>query len=206
MLIMLPLMVDLTGKNCVVVGAGQIALNKVRSLLKEKAQVTVISLNACEEIKALEARGEIKLLNRKYELEDGASAFLVIAATNDPKENKKIANHLKSTTLVSDASDTQTGNFHIPSNVKRGKLHLSVSTNGASPKLAKRIKEKWELDYDQDYLEYMEFLYKVRSTLKQLPLSKEEKNSILEEILDNQFKASQKYRNEFYEKLLKNLT
>ena len=202
---MLSLMVDLTSKRCVVVGAGQIALRKVKDLLIEKAEITVISPDACKEIKALEELGEIKLIQRKFKDEDAINAFLIIVATNDSEENRRIASNLPFSTLVNVASDVNAGNCHIPSYFKKGKLHLSVSTNGASPKLAKLIKEEWRSKYDENYMEYIDFLYNVRAHLKQCDCSVEDKNRILEEILENQYIESANLRSKYYEKLLKNL-
>lgn len=203
---MLSLMVDLKGKQCVVMGAGSIALRKIKELLKEKAIVTVISPSACQEIVELYTNNKITYIQRKAAIGDGSGAFLVVIATNDFTENQELARHLRSTTLVNVASDAVAGNFHIPSTYKKGKLQLSVSTNGASPKLAKKIKEEWQSQFDDSYIEYVDFLYQVRSIVKQFNMSVTEKNAILEEILDNQYRESANTREIYYEELLKKLT
>lgn len=203
---MLSLMVDLTGKQCVVIGAGTIALRKIKELLKEEAIVTVISPEACTEIVELYTSNKLRLILRKAVIGDGKDAFLVIIATNDPLENERIASNLKTTTLVNVVSEAEVGNFHIPAQFKKGKLHLSVSTNGASPKLIKNIKKEWQSKYDDSFIEYIDFLYEVRSLLKKVDMTKEEKNIILAEILDSQYRESVNNRNIYYEKLLKKLT
>lgn len=199
---MLSLLVDIKDKACVVVGGGSIAYRKVMMLLEEEATITVISPEACSEIEELSKNGEIKLIRRKSTEEDFVHAFLTVAATNDRQENRRITQRLKSISLVNDASSHEEGNCQIPASFKKGRLHLSVSTNGASPKLAKRMKEEWQQTYDDNYLAYLDFLYEVRNLLKQKSLPSEISHAILDEILDTAYKDSAELRHIYYEKLL----
>ncbi|MGO5012872.1 precorrin-2 dehydrogenase/sirohydrochlorin ferrochelatase family protein [Niallia sp. Sow4_A1] len=199
---MISLLVELKDKHCVVVGGGKIAYRKVMMLLEEEAKVTVISPKACSEINELSKDEKIKLVQRKAVEEDFSHAFLTIAATNDMQENRHITQRLKSISLVNDASAYEEGNCQLPASFKKGRLHLSVSTNGASPKLAKRMKEEWQEKYDDNYIAYMDFLYEVRNLLKQKLLPPEVSHAILEEILDNAYKDSSELRYIYYEKLL----
>jgi precorrin-2 dehydrogenase / sirohydrochlorin ferrochelatase len=199
---MLSLLVDIKDKDCVVVGGGKIAYRKVMMLLEEEANVTVISPEVCDQIEELSKNGEIKLIRRKAKDDDFVHAFLTVAATNDRQENRRITQRLKSISLVNDASSHEEGNCQIPASFKKGRLHLSVSTNGASPKLSKRMKEEWQQTYDDNYLAYLDFLYEVRNLLKQKSLPSEISHSILDEILDNAYKDSAELRHIYYEKLL----
>lgn len=199
---MLSLLVDIKDKHCVVVGGGKIAYRKVMVLLEEEANVTVISPKACSEIEELSKDEKIKLVRRKATEEDFSHAFLTVTATNDLKENRRITQRLKSISLVNNASSYEVGNCQIPASYKKGRLHLSVSTNGASPKLARRMKEEWQQMYDDNYIAYVDFLYEVRNLLKQKSLPSEISHSILDEILDNAYKDSAELRHIYYEKLL----
>lgn len=199
---MISLLVELKDRHCVVVGGGKIAYRKVMMLLEEEAKVTVISPKACSEIEELSKGEKIKLIQRKAVEEDFSHAFLTIAATNKVEENRRITQRLKSISLVNDASAYEEGNCQIPASFKKGRLHLSVSTNGASPKLAKRMKEEWQEKYDDNYIAYIDFLYEVRNLLKQKSLPPEVSHAILEEILDNAYKDSGELRHIYYKKLL----
>ncbi|NMO75780.1 precorrin-2 dehydrogenase [Bacillus sp. UniB3] len=199
---MLSLLVDIKDKYCVVVGGGKIAYRKVRMLLAEGASVTVISPEVCSEIEELSKNGEIKLVRRKGMEEDFAEAFLTVAATNDSQENRRISQQLKSISLVNDASSYEEGNCQLPASFKKGRLHLTVSTNGASPKLAKKIKEEWQHTYDDNYIAYIDFLFEVRTLIKKKSLSPEVSDAILGEILDDAYKESATLRHIYYEKLL----
>ncbi len=199
---MLSLLVDIKDKDCVVVGGGKIAYRKVMMLLEEEANVTVISPEVCDQIEELSKKGKIKLIRRKAADEDFFKVFLTVAATNDRLENLRISQSLKSISLVNDASSYEMGNCHIPASFKKGRLHLSVSTNGASPKLAKRIKEEWQQMYDDNYSAYVDFLFEVRNLLKNKSLPPEISHAILDEILDNTYKDSAELRQIYYEKLL----
>ncbi|MDR4318141.1 NAD(P)-dependent oxidoreductase [Niallia circulans] len=199
---MLSLLVDIKDKHCVVVGGGKIAYRKVLMLLEEEASVTVISPEVCTEIEDLSEDRKIKLLRRKGKEEDFTHAFLTITATNDSQENNRIAKQIKSFCLVNDASSFEEGNCQIPASFKKGRLHLSVSTNGASPKLAKKLKEEWQQTYDENYIAYIDFLYEVRTLIKQRSLSSDVSNAILTEILDESYIDSATLRHTYYEKLL----
>ncbi|WP_312094720.1 NAD(P)-dependent oxidoreductase [Niallia sp.] len=199
---MLSLLVDIKDKHCVVVGGGKVAYRKVILLLEEEANVTVISPEVCSELEELSKNGKIQLFQRKGADEDFTDAFLTIAATNDRQENRRITQRLKSISLVNDASSFEEGNCQIPASFKKGRLHLSVSTNGASPKLAKKMKEEWQQTYDDNYIAYIDFLYQVRTLLKQKSFLSDASNAILDEILDDAYRDSATLRNIYYEKLL----
>ena len=199
---MLSLLVDIKDKHCVVVGGGKVAYRKVMLLLEEAAKVTVISPNICSELEEIWKSGKIQLFRRKGTDEDFNAAFLTVAATNDRQENRRITQRLKSISLVNDASSFEEGNCQIPASFKKGRLHLSVSTNGASPKMAKRMKEEWQQTYDDNYIAYIDFLYQVRTILKKKSFSSDVSNAILDEILNDAYKDSATLRNIYYEKLL----
>ena len=85
-----PMFVDLTEKKIVVVGAGTIAKRRIRSLLNFTNRLMVIAPEVNQELKDLEASGQITILRKKYSREDIYDADLVIAATNDAQINNDI--------------------------------------------------------------------------------------------------------------------
>ncbi|MFT8320256.1 MAG: NAD(P)-binding protein [Bacillus sp. (in: firmicutes)] len=194
---MYALMVNMKNKECVIVGGGKVALRKTSALLKEKANITIISPEVCSELEKLGAEGEVKIVKRKAVDEDFTFAFYVIAATNDEHINKKIAAKLEKTKLVNIASSTTEGNCHVPASLQKGKLMLAVSTNGASPMLAKKIRDEWSSTYDDDFERYVDFLNEARQTIKQLEFPAKHKRELLQEIIDEKYKNSETLRNSF---------
>ncbi|WP_445505896.1 NAD(P)-binding protein [Niallia sp. 03190] len=200
---MYPLMVKMENKECIIVGGGKVAFRKTTTLLKEKANITIISPEVCPELEDLEADGKLTIIKRQAVDDDFTFAFYVVAATNDEQVNKQIAKKLEKTKLVNIASSTLDGNCQVPASFQKGKLILTVSTSGASPMLAKKIRDEWSSVYDDNFEQYLDFLYEAREIIKQLHLSAQHKRELLQEIIDEQYKNSATLRKSFYT-LLKN--
>lgn len=194
---MYPISVNLEGKTCIVAGGGKIAYKKLLSLLKEKAVVTVISPIIIPEIEKLYTEGKINVLRRKIVHADYSDAFLIIAATNDHSVNREIYENVKNTKLVNVVSESKLGNFHIPASLVRGKLLISVSTGGASPMLAKQIRDELEVVFDETYEEYLEFLHDARMMIKNSSYEKVKKNGLYKELLEKKYRDSLHERNIF---------
>jgi len=194
---MFPLMVDMKDKKCVVAGGGSIALRKVWALLEADARITVISPEICPELEELERKGVIAAVKREVTDVDFEGAFFVVAATNNPQTNHTIASKLSDRMLVTDVSATANGNCHVPASLQRGRLTLSVSTMGASPILAKKIKESWAQEYEEDMGEYLDFLFNAREMIKKANLTPADKKGLLEEITDNKYRQSSLLRKDF---------
>lgn len=159
-----PLYVDIEGKRCVVVGGGEVAERKVGALLECGADVLVISPELTDKLAELGRRGHIRVAERGYELGDVAGAVLVIAATSDSELNARVhaeAVENKIPVNVVDAPELCT--FIVPSIVRRGDLVLSVSTSGACPALAKKIRQQLEKEFGQEFEDYCEVLKNFRA-------------------------------------------
>ncbi|MCM3217523.1 potassium transporter Trk [Niallia taxi] len=194
---MFPLMVDMKNKKCVVAGGGSIALRKVRALLEADARIKVISPEICPELEELERKGVIAAVKREVTDVDFEGAFFVVAATNNPQTNHTIASKLSDRMLVNDVSAIANGNCHVPASLQRGRLTLSVSTMGASPILARKIKESWAQEYEEDMEEYLDFLFNAREMIKKANLTPADKKGLLEEITDNTYRQSSLLRKDF---------
>jgi precorrin-2 dehydrogenase / sirohydrochlorin ferrochelatase len=200
---MYPISLKIEGKSCVVAGGGKIAYLKLVSLLQAKAAVTVVSPVIIPEIEKLYDEGKITLLRRGIEQADYKDAFLIIAATNEPSINREIYENTKDTKLVNVVSDSEIGNFHIPATLTRGKLQISIATGGASPMLAKKIREDLQKTFDESYEEYLEFLYEARIAIKNSSFPSERKHVLFKAVLDEKYKHSFSERQSFF-KLFKN--
>ncbi|MDQ0227117.1 NAD(P)-dependent oxidoreductase [Metabacillus niabensis] len=163
---MIPLHIDVKGKKVIVVGGGKIAYRRLCLFLAEGANITVISPNVISEIEELFHLGKITWLEKKIELEDLKNAFFIIAATNDASINEWIAANIEENQLINIVSNAKLGNVTVPKTVKKGKLILSVSTSGASPKLSKEISEKLIEQFEDDFIEELDKLYVERELNK----------------------------------------
>jgi uroporphyrin-III C-methyltransferase / precorrin-2 dehydrogenase / sirohydrochlorin ferrochelatase len=140
----LPLFVDVRGRRCVVVGAGEVARRRLEWLFDAGASVTVVAPDVDAEVRALCAgRGEI--LQRRFEAADVLGAMLVIAATNDRAVNRAV--HAAATergVLVNTVDDAALSSVIFGSIVKRDPVVVAVSTGGRSPTLARRVRSLLE--------------------------------------------------------------
>ncbi|UCE71439.1 MAG: bifunctional precorrin-2 dehydrogenase/sirohydrochlorin ferrochelatase [Nitrospiraceae bacterium] len=155
-----PAFLDLNEKKTVVIGGGAVAERKVRALLRTGAQVSVISPDITAGLLSLKDRGAIKHYRRHYRKGDLQGALIVIAATSSSTVNAKIADDAGH--LVNVVDMPEKGNFIVPSRVKRGPLTIAISTEGASPALAKAIRKEIEGRYDKDFGLYLYFLETLR--------------------------------------------
>ncbi|MEH7334076.1 NAD(P)-binding protein [Neobacillus drentensis] len=154
-----PIILRLEGKKVVVVGGGKVAERKVNGLLGTGADVSVISPEVTETIQKLADEGKIVWQQRPFSEEDVYGAFMIFAATNDQALNQKVKDSAVPHQLVTIADNPDESNFHVPAHLHRGRLSISVSTGGASPTLARKIREQLEQQFNESYEAYLEFLY-----------------------------------------------
>jgi precorrin-2 dehydrogenase / sirohydrochlorin ferrochelatase len=147
-----PLFLDLADQPVVVVGAGNVATRKVRSLLAAKAQVTLISPEAKATLRQLARRKRVRWVRRPYRRGDLRGASLAIAATNDLVINTFVCAEAKRLrVLVNCIAPPSAGNFIVPSHVRRGGISVAISTGGASPAFAKRLRRDLERFLSHEY-------------------------------------------------------
>ena len=138
-----PIFLKLTGRHCIVIGAGHLAESKIASLLAADARISVIAPEANVVISELAASGEITLDHRRYQSGDLADAFLVVAATDDPAVNRAVFAEATATGVLCNAvDDPPFCDFYFPSVVRRGDLQIAISTAGNSPALAQQLRKE----------------------------------------------------------------
>jgi precorrin-2 dehydrogenase / sirohydrochlorin ferrochelatase len=134
---MLPLVVDLTGRRVVVVGAGRVSHQKVTLLLAAGAKVTII---AKEVLVPVDGRVE-ELLLREYQPGDLAGAFVAVSATGDPKVNDNVVREARELNmLLNVVDDAARSNYFFTAVHRDGDVVVSVSTEGSSPALAQWVR------------------------------------------------------------------
>lgn len=138
-------LIGLEARKTVVVGGGKVAARKVTGLLEAGAQVTVISPAFVPELRVQAGSRRVTLTARAYQAGDLADAFLVIAATNNADINERVWQEAQDRgCLVNVVDDPARCNFIVPAVVRRGEVTVTVSTGGASPALARRLREQLE--------------------------------------------------------------
>ena len=138
-----PFLVDVENLHGVIIGGGHVALEKVERLLSFNGKLTLIATTICDEIKEYSDR--IELIEKEYQSGDLQDAEYVIAATNDPVINKMIYDDAKEQRLLVNAVDQpEICDFIFPSVIQRGRLVIGVSTSGAGPRVAIRLRKNIE--------------------------------------------------------------
>lgn len=147
-----PIVLELTGRPCLVVGGGAVAERKVDALLETGARVTVVSPAATPGLERRAREGRIRLVARAWEGRDLAGHPLVFVATDDVAVNAEVAGEARRRGVWLNAADDPAHcDFILPSVLRRGALTVAVSTGGASPALARAIREELEAYFTEDY-------------------------------------------------------
>jgi precorrin-2 dehydrogenase/sirohydrochlorin ferrochelatase len=183
-----PAILDIAGRKALVVGAGKVGEGKIEGLLRGGASVRVVSLTATETVRRWASEGRIELELRAYETGDLDGAFLVIAATEDNPTNVRVFEDAEARQMLCNVVDvTHLCNFILPSIVRRGDLAIAVSTGGASPAMARRIRLALEQCYGDEYAVAMELLGSLREELKQMYPAPEDRKVLFERMVYSNF-------------------
>ena len=158
---------DLTDRRCLVIGAGPVALEKVEGLLTCGARVHVVAKSAIPEVDQLAASGNIQLELRSYVTSDLDDAFLVVAATSDPSTQQEVFEEAEARSMLVNVVDVpKLCNFILPAIVRQGPIAIAISTSGASPALAKRMKREIAGFLGPEHARLAEMLNEVRDWAK----------------------------------------
>jgi precorrin-2 dehydrogenase/sirohydrochlorin ferrochelatase len=160
-----PLMVDLKGKRCIIIGGGQVAERKAGSLLEAGAAVTLVSPDCSPQIEQWELSDTVQVLRHSYRsgLKEMRESLLVFAATDNREVNEAVIREAEALgKLVTVADSTSSSGFIVPAVVRRGKLTIAVSTGGASPAVAKKIRQELEQAFGEEYEIYLDLLQELR--------------------------------------------
>ncbi|WP_164716635.1 precorrin-2 dehydrogenase/sirohydrochlorin ferrochelatase family protein [Paenibacillus whitsoniae] len=180
-----PIMASLTGSRCLVIGGGQVAERKVRSLLNAGAHVTVIAAEFSEGLAGLSGVVLRRETFNVQTLDEAGVYLLLVAATNDKEVNARIARYaMERSMLINVVDQPELSTFIMPSVVRRGKLVIAVSTAGASPSAARRIVKEIDAAYGEEYEMYLDFLSRVRLLVQERVTNKEARQKLFKEMLD----------------------
>lgn len=172
-----PMFLSLAGRACLVVGAGQVGLRKIETLVDCNASsVLVVDQNPPDEalsaLLALPNLGSVLCFaQRDFHDADLDGVFLAIASTSSPAVNQRISDLCRERGVLCNIVDQpEACSFIVPATVRRGDLTLAVSTGGQSPALAKRIRKDLQEAYGQEYALFLDLMGRLRPLVLALGL------------------------------------
>ena len=164
-----PVFIDVSDRQCVVIGGGSIGEEKVHKLLDCGARLVVISPDVNAGVRELADSGGVTWVQRDYEPGDLKGAFIAIAATDDNKVNRLIADEANERNVLLNVVDvTHLCTFIAPSVARRGDVTIATSTGGASPALARKFREELSGSRLLEYADLTPLLSEARAELKRL--------------------------------------
>ena len=155
--------------NILIVGGGNVALEKLTFLLKSSpnAQVQLIAPNIREEIRGLTEKYTLELIEKIYDSDDIRGKDLVIATTDKEEVNLQVYQDCRAkNTLVNVADTPHYCDFYLGGIVTKGHVKVAISTNGKSPTTAKRLRQFFEEVIPDDINQLVENLNQYRKTIK----------------------------------------
>jgi len=162
-----PISLDVSGKRCVVVGGGRVAVRKVERLLDCGAEVVVVSRDLAPELADWKSEGRIVHREAEYDAASLDGAFLVIGATDRDAVNAAVSRDARARGLLVNIVDEPARcNFILPSLHRQGDLVITVSTGGKSPALAKKLREELARLYGPEYGALADILGALRERIR----------------------------------------
>lgn len=137
---MYPVMVNIVNQKVVIIGGGNVVARKVKKLIEEKADITIVSPTLHEEID----QSKITWIKDVYQSKYLVNAKLVFACTNNQAVNDQVKNDAHPSQLVNNTGDKYNSDFYNVSIVTKNDFSVNISTNGVSPARAKEIRRKLE--------------------------------------------------------------
>ncbi len=185
-----PINLDLSGKTCVVIGGGKVALRKVKTLLQAQAKVTVIAPSLTASLAKLAQAEVIFYKQKEYMPGDMTGFFLAVCATDSSFINAAAAKEAKAKHILVNVVDHSfPSDFTVPAQVSRGDLLLTVSTGGKSPALARQLRIDLEKEYGDTYGILLDMIEKVRLELKMILVDSKEREAFWQQAMNTKILA-----------------
>ena len=178
-----PIFLKLDGRPCLVVGAGNVALEKISSLLQANAKIHVVAPAVCSEIEQLASEGRVALVRRNFEEADLEGQTLVVTATNSKPVNRAVFLAAQRVGLLCNSVDDPPNcDFYFASIVQRGDLQIAISTAGESPALAQRLRREIDAQLPKDAGDWLKELGKLRREILAVHPPGEERKALLHQL------------------------
>jgi precorrin-2 dehydrogenase / sirohydrochlorin ferrochelatase len=175
----------LDGRRCLVVGGGEVGLEKVEGLLACRASVTLVAPNAEPALVDLALEGSITWERREFEDADLDGCLIAIAATDDTDVNISVFEGAERRAMLVNVVDVPPlCNFILPAIVRTGPLAVAISTAGASPALAKRMKREIAQLFGEPYAQLAVMLNDARGWAKATLPTYQDRKQFFESIVN----------------------
>lgn len=180
---LLPIFLRLEGRGCLLVGAGNVALDKIGSLLKTGLRLRVVAPEARPEVRQLAIEGKLEWVQRAFEFSDLDGQFLVITATDSHEVNSAVYREaLERNILCNSVDDIPNCDFFFGSVVSRGELQIAISTAGESPAFAQRLRREIDEQLPEDLGPWLANLGELRREVLATHPRSEERKLLLHEL------------------------
>ena len=178
---------DVRGRSCLVIGGDEEAVEKIERLLDAEAKVTVLNPTLHTTLRKLTASGKIVHRGRTFRTTDVQSGVALVLNTlrGDPDLAKLLFDLAKTERfLVWSIDQPELSTVMMPALVRRGPLRVAISTSGASPALAKALRQDLEMMFNDEFVECLKWLGTVREELRKEELSENKRRERLQQILE----------------------
>jgi precorrin-2 dehydrogenase/sirohydrochlorin ferrochelatase len=175
-----PMFMKLSGKRCLVVGAGKIGEPKIGGLMDTGARIHVVAIAASDQVREWADAGKIELELRAFSSSDLDGMFLAVVATASRSLNERVYREAQERGVLCNVVDVpDLCDFFYPAVVRRGDLQIAISTAGQSPSLAQRLRQQLERQFGDGYAAWVERLGETRRLVLASDLDKETKSELL---------------------------
>lgn len=164
-----PIFLDIEGHDVLIVGGGEVCARKAETMLRYGARVTVVAPDISAEIEQWASSGRLAVRRKSYDRTDLDGASIVIASTDDPCVNGRVARDCRRRRIPVNVVDvTHLCEFIVPAIMESGSIQLAVSTGGKSPALARTLKEDLRKFVGPEYAEINDLLGTLRPAAKEV--------------------------------------
>jgi len=174
-----PMFLKLTGKQCLVVGAGKVGEPKISGLIDTGARIHVVAMEASDRVREWANAAKIELELRAFSASDLDGKFLAVATASN-RVNELIYREAQRRGVLCNVVDVpEYCDFFYPAVVQRGDLQIAISTNGQSPSLAQKLRQQLERQFGPGYAEWVKQLGETRRLILASELDQERKLELL---------------------------
>jgi precorrin-2 dehydrogenase/sirohydrochlorin ferrochelatase len=175
-----PMFMKLTGRQCLVVGAGKVGEPKIGGLIDTGAQIRVVAIEATQVVREWARAGKIELELRAFSANDLDGAFLAIVATASRDLNELVYREAQRRGVLCNVVDVpEYCDFFYPAVVRRGDLQIAISTSGQSPSLAQKLRQQLERQFGPGYESWIAELGETRRLVLASELDRDRKQHLL---------------------------
>lgn len=175
-----PMFLKLSGRKCLIVGAGEVGESKIAGVLETGAHIRVVALEASAAVRQWARERKLELELRAFAPEDLNGVSLTVVATSSRSLNERIYGEAQRRGVLCNVVDVpEFCDFFYPSVVRRGDLQIAVSTSGQSPSLAQKIRQQLEKQFGPGYAEWVAELGETRRLILASDLDKGRKLELL---------------------------